>query len=1544
WNLTTSDSFEISKTSDSFTVANSQPVINQSISFTDLGNHTFKANATVYDADADNIESCTVYLDDGESSNTTAGNLTQIDSNNYLCEYNISPETNQNFTVGEVIKVTITFTDYGGASVSTSDSHQIPNQKPNINAIWITPASPDTTTDLNVIVNASDPENDEISNGTFDWYLNGAKNKTTVDGTLQHQNTKKGENWSVCLQVKDEYNAISDENCSDNVTILNYPPDLSNITVSNYEGHRILVSTIATDYDNETDFKNCTIYYFDENNQGNKTGVMDINYGTNLEAKCSGNISTDSWIIPNQKINVTIEICDGNLSGGSNCTNTTKETTIPNIVPEISLTSPENNANLTNKTIKFTWSGSDSDSDNLTYNLTIYNTESLINETNTTNNSYEINLTDGIYYWNVSVTDLFNGTKLNTTNSETRKLTLDTTPPYLINSTCTINGTENRTEENVTNRTLNVTQGDNITCVLEFRDNSQNWGIDGLKNATLNINYEVKEDEERNLNFTENRTEFNLTNLPAGYIYLNITVFDWLLNNNWTKINLSVKDTESPNITSISHSPTSLGNLDPGENITISAEVTDNLGIDKVLLYYRRNDSLNTTDWNKTEMNLSSGTNRSGTYEVILENWTKGNWTYYVWANDTSGNEINSSEQNLTGLLQVWFDYTISVNITGVPDTAIINQNFTLGIVNFENTGDFNYTCELPNSTDITTSRDMSFYYNSSQVLLENPPLTETREINATGEELGTVDIEIPVDCSCINCTENNTNYTTTITLNPQVKIIAAGPYFEFSGSSKIETVNAGDSIDLWIGIKNIGNESAVNLSVFFSNLPSGFVIKPVEKKESLFSCESGNNYKNYLFTISVSDSVETGSYCFNLITNCSNCAVEQNLKQICIPVEGKPKVEKETTYVGGGGGRGETGAIGLTTEQKKKLMQTEETFEVVRKEQQNFTLTIKNIFDGRMENVKINVSGYLSNYLSLVPDHVDFIPVNGSYNFTVQIIAPKYFTRGTYYLNFTIIATINETTTKNNITRKKITDLKENRLVTLIIHEISKLEAERNLNRSREVLEEFNNLNFYSEDIKKLIKESEEAIENKNYVKTEEIFNKISEIKEKAYLANSGIKEIEQLIKEAEEREIKVEKTKRLLNLAKAAFARGDYATALSRVQEAKLVYAAETKGEFSIGYFIKTNWLKLGVLTGVLILLFIGIFFELKLSRIKSKLKTLKKEENVLIGLMKEAQRECFELKKLSMDEYADTMRHYENRLSKVVSDIISYETKEANLFKIRGTEKALKQERNRLLKLISEMQEAYLEKGKLETMVYLNRLKSYAKRLSEVQEKIATLEAKKEIEKKTRFWYKIRSKLRKEKKEKKRYSLAERFKRWKEKRREIRKKRLEELKEKRKQKEIEKQKQKELKEQRKREELIRQKIEQKRREEIRKIKEKEKLEKLRKEKRKGVSFKDKFRKWIEKRREIRKKRLEELKEKRKQKELEEQKRKEEQEKQKKMIEEEKRKKKELMKEEKLKRERMKALERREKYTKKIKDEFEKERLKKLKKHSLFKRLFGK
>jgi len=139
-------------------------------------------------------------------------------------------------------------------------------------------------------------------------------------------------------------------------------------------------------------------------------------------------------------------------------------------------------------------------------------------------------------------------------------------------------------------------------------------------------------------------------------------------------------------------------------------------------------------------------------------------------------------------------------------------------------------------------------------------------------------------------------------------------------------------------------------------------------------------------------------------------------------------------------------------------------------------------------------------------------------------------------------------------------------------------------------------------------------------------------------------------------------------------------------------------------------------------------GYFIRLRL--LKRRLKMLAEEEALLLELMKVVQRDCFENNKLSMEEYNEAMFQYEARLSEVIQEKVKTETVISNLIKIGGKKKALEQEKDRLLILVQQTQEDYLNRGKLDTRIYENMLKTYSSRLNAVEEEMVFIEAQEQI----------------------------------------------------------------------------------------------------------------------------------------------------------------------------------------------------------------------
>ena len=370
-----------------------------------------------------------------------------------------------------------------------------------------------------------------------------------------------------------------------------------------------------------------------------------------------------------------------------------------------------------------------------------------------------------------------------------------------------------------------------------------------------------------------------------------------------------------------------------------------------------------------------------------------------------------------------------------------------------------------------------------------------------------------------------------------------------------------------------------------------------------------------------------------------------------------------------------------------------------------------------------------MSQYLLISPEIIERIDVNESKNFTVKITAPNYFTIGFYDLTFYIKGIIKVNNT--------ISMFSEKRQVSLDIHDVSREEALNLLNKSLDRINKMDSNGFYVENLNLLYLDSQNLFKKHLYEDVKSVHDKIKMLHDAAYYVDKKSKSLEKEMLDINRDGIQTPETRRLLGLAQVAFSRGDYETAMSRIKEAELAYAVETKGEFSFIRFLKKNWVALLIAIASLALLAYLIYLYTVYALILRGIRRGLEEESILIGLMKVVQRDCFELGKMSMGEYQDAMQQYELKLNRTTQRLIELETKKAHFFKFKSEERRLIVERQRLIENLKETQAMYFEKGRLETRIYENKLRSYAARLSDVEERLALLEAQKALKKHKSFY---------------------------------------------------------------------------------------------------------------------------------------------------------------------------------------------------------------
>jgi len=296
-----------------------------------------------------------------------------------------------------------------------------------------------------------------------------------------------------------------------------------------------------------------------------------------------------------------------------------------------------------------------------------------------------------------------------------------------------------------------------------------------------------------------------------------------------------------------------------------------------------------------------------------------------------------------------------------------------------------------------------------------------------------------------------------------------------------------------------------------------------------------------------------------------------------------------------------------------------------------------------------------------------------------------------------------------------------------LIIHETSKEDVEINLKDAEKSISDMQESGIPISKALKLLEEAKENLKNRKYQSAYDLTNQIERIKENAFSADLLIFEIKSKISSAEEKGLQVEETKRLLNLAIAAFEREDFSTALQRAKDTQLSIVIETKGKINLLRFVIVYWFPLLV---VLVGLFIGSYFlrkKLSLVIISRRLNDMQKEEVTINDLMKETQNKYYKEKKINTTEYHKLMYNYEKRLEEVSQSISRLRSKRVGIIEISNEILNLKKDDENIIKLIKNLQDDYFNKRKISRKVYQKRSEQYKIRRIEIEKSMALLEAK-------------------------------------------------------------------------------------------------------------------------------------------------------------------------------------------------------------------------
>jgi hypothetical protein len=806
-----------------------------------------------------------------------------------------------------------------------------------------------------------------------------------------------------------------------------------------------------------------------------------------------------------------------------------------------------------------------------------------------------------------------------------------------------------------------------------------------------------------------------------------------------------------PTYETITNSPDEPDDLDPNRTITVTANISDiNLNFDTAILQWKNSSD----DWSNVTM-TNTTTKEDVQYIIVDASFTppyatEDNHTYRIWANDTEG--VARFSTNTT--LQIFWDCTWNVT-SDLGAIAGWDQNKYISNLSINNTGDSEHSsgCNLDFRLTHSLAEGRIYfddsYYKPSSTYSVAPKDNQTISLNAT---FGTDVIQEDATITTTDLTgySESSGGSTILTLVSN----QAGPYLyqeirnsptnidltetnfnlegylrNLMGSSTINPNNTAYNVSFnWTLPSGLTNSTG-NLTVSFENITDNnlhynnvnITFEDLESMtpgvKTVYLYAWGSNLSGDIITDANGNSILTETA--NITFSCYNTS-----DSVCVSFCGYTQdpdcslPETAGSSSGSGGGASGGGGSGKATQYET----SEDYFELLRGEQQKFELEITNKLPSIKENISIEVSGINADYISITPTYIREIASKSSHKINVTITAPAYFTKGEYELLFSINGLLNVNKSSN-----KAHDFSEKKMVKLFIVEVTRENADRMLSESKKMMEAMNKSHMVLKKIIPMHKKSLESYEKVDFLNVEENYKLIKNIHDAAFESMKIIGDLKEKIAEAEKNGIGTIETQKLLFLAEAAFKRGEYILTLERLEETQLTYALETKGEFNLFYAVKNNPLETtGILMGFA-MFSLATSLALRYKIYKRKLRLLKDEEKLLFELMKIVQIECFDKNKMSMEEYQEAMDQYTKKLSNSIEEKINIETKLSNMLKRKGKKNALKDEKTRIISLMKELQEDYLNKGKIETRLYENNIKTYSKKLSDVEGDLTFLEAK-------------------------------------------------------------------------------------------------------------------------------------------------------------------------------------------------------------------------
>ncbi|MBU0615194.1 MAG: hypothetical protein KJ601_03815, partial [Nanoarchaeota archaeon] len=813
--------------------------------------------------------------------------------------------------------------------------------------------------------------------------------------------------------------------------------------------------------------------------------------------------------------------------------------------------------------------------------------------------------------------------------------------------------------------------------------------------------------------------------------YINCS--DAMRNSNVSRVRYFTVDTTLPTFTSLKTTPDDEDGLDPNITITVYGNVTDNItSVNTVILQYKLHSSSNYTN---TSMIYNAGL---GLYVGYLNLSAAGVYDLRMFANDTVGNRDISNTINIS----VYYDRTWTRTPSTFPvKNANVSTLVTLGNLIINNTGDYAMNFSVLSNYPATTTYDTTANFTLAAKGVKT--LLVKDFVNQKGIKIVT-----------LNITASPNGNPSSRKTTGQIVVAGGQPVlsvtFTTPSADTLSVLRGATSVEFTAQVENIGRGNATNVTLFL-DIPASWTVT-FGATSVFFGQILPGNTEQISIEVTIPANETLGDYIVvGNVTGYNTTGGKLELLGLAFSDTVTVTVTEPASTLGGGGaggGGGGTTTIAPSTPAGSGggggssgpkvigglvLFDTEESFEVVRGMSEYFPIKITNVYqDATMYNVKISVDGYLAQYLTLVPDEIDSILPGMSKTIRVKIDSPRYFDREEFDLYFKITSNLrgSETITLENgekSTRNIDKNLVENRFVKLYVLEISETEANFSLAEAEKYIQEMKDEGIPSSKVELLLEQARKAMESKDYGRARDISEQIGQARNDGFKARDLISKLRDQIALAEDKGVDVSEAKALLNLAIAAYERGDFETAIFRANDAIVTILLLSQGRLNIIWLLRTYWHYFLLLFGVLLLLGWLVRRRVLIILIKRKLEDLDKEEATIHGLMEDLQRSVFKKKEISVSEYHTQVYNYEKRLSEIRHERDQLQHKRISMYRGEKELLMLNKEDAAVVEKLRRLQDAYFNRKTINHRTYSRKKEEYSLRRQEIENSLALIERK-------------------------------------------------------------------------------------------------------------------------------------------------------------------------------------------------------------------------